>query len=72
MLCIYWVEGLIDVNNPIIEKTIDDRFWCSALIAYVYTKLGYLNEDTKWTLINPEDWNYKKNKLNFMKTKSKS
>jgi len=61
-----WIEGIIDVKDPIIVKTIDDRFWCSALVAYVYTKLGYLDKNTKWTLINPEDWNYKKkSKLNF-------
>lgn len=33
-----------------------DKFWCSALAAYLYTKLGLLPEDTPWTLIAPSEW----------------
>ena len=31
-----------------------DAFWCSALVAFVYKSLGYLPEDTNWTLILPK------------------
>ena len=27
------------------------RFWCSALVAYVYVKFGFLDEKTPWNLI---------------------
>ena len=60
-----WVEGLIDVKAPIFNKKTTDRFWCSALIAYIYLNIGYLRYDTSWTLINPEDWNDKSKTLNF-------
>jgi hypothetical protein len=30
-----------------------DKFWCSALVAYVYAKLGLLPENTNWTLVSP-------------------
>ena len=29
-------------------------FWCSALVAYLYTQWGFLKNDTPWTLIAPE------------------
>lgn len=30
-------------------------FWCSALVAFVYTKLGLLPGDTPWSLVWPKD-----------------
>ena len=35
------------------QKT--DRFWCSAFVAYIFTQLGWLNEDTDWSIIRPCD-----------------
>lgn len=29
-------------------------FYCSALVSFIYTKLGFLDEKTPWTLISPE------------------
>ena len=29
-------------------------FWCSALVSYIYTQLGFLPSDTPWTLISPK------------------
>ena len=34
-----------------VHKT--DTFWCSALIAYIYVKLGFLNNNIPWTIISP-------------------
>ena len=40
-----WIQALFRKdNNP--QKT--SRFWCSALVAYIYTKCGVLNEKTDW------------------------
>ena len=31
------------------------RFWCSAFVAYVLTRLGYLPESTDWSIVRPSD-----------------
>ena len=33
-----------------------DRFWCSALVAYLYVKLDLLPAQTPWTLVAPVEW----------------
>ncbi len=30
-----------------------NEFWCSALVAYIYTQLGLLPPKTNWTLVSP-------------------
>jgi len=34
----------------------DDRFFCSALVAYIYTKCGILKSHTDWSIIRPSDF----------------
>jgi hypothetical protein len=60
-----WVEALIDDKIPIFKKQTTKRFWCSALISYIYIKLGYLPENTQWSMISPENWNSKNTVLKF-------
>jgi hypothetical protein len=36
------------------QKT--DRFWCSALLGYIYTELGLLPKDTDWSILTPSDF----------------
>lgn len=48
-----WIEGYLQ-KDPNPQKT--NRFWCSALIGYIYTKLGILNEDTDWSILRPCDF----------------
>jgi len=36
------------------QKT--DRFWCSALVGYIYTKCGILEADTDWSILRPSDF----------------
>ena len=31
-------------------------FWCSALVAYLYVKVGLLQSDLPWTLVAPHEW----------------
>lgn len=33
-----------------------DRFWCSAFIGYVYTKLNILSTATDWSILRPADF----------------
>ena len=53
-----WLEALIGRDN-IPQKT--DRFWCSALVGFIYTKLGLLPENTDWSIMRPSDFSEKSN-----------
>jgi hypothetical protein len=48
------------------------RMWCSALVAYVYVRLGLLSRDTMWTLAAPKDFGTEqpphKRRLHFLPT----
>ena len=45
-----WIEAYCQKdNNP--QKT--SRFWCSALIGYIYTKLTLLKSDLDWSILTP-------------------
>ena len=41
-----------DLGNP----RNNTAFFCSAFVAYIYTKFGLLPKDTKWTLYSPKDF----------------
>ena len=57
-----WIEALFRKDNKP-QKT--DRFWCSALIGYIYTKCGILKETTDWSILRPSDFSIDGEKLNF-------
>jgi len=48
-------------NEP--QKT--DRFWCSALVGYIYTKIGILKSNTDWSILRPSDFSLDGELLNF-------
>ena len=59
-----WIQALFRKdNNP--QKT--NRFWCSALVAYIYTKCGVLNENTDWSIVRPSDFSLMGENLKFNK-----
>jgi len=59
-----WIEG-IERKDKKPQKT--DRFWCSALVGYIYTKCGLLTPNTDWSILRPSDFTTKyNNSLNFM------
>lgn len=45
------------------QKT--DRFWCSALVGYIYTNCGILNKETDWSILRPSDFTPEYSELNF-------
>ena len=48
-----WVEAFFRIDfDP--QKT--GRFFCSALVGYVYTKLGILEPNTDWSILRPSDF----------------
>ena len=58
-----WIEAFIQ-KDPTPQKT--SRFWCSALVGYIYTKCGILKEDTDWTILRPSDFALSSEHLNFI------
>ena len=40
--------------NCCIPKT-DKTFWCSALVGFIYVKMGWIDKKTDWSSLTPED-----------------
>ena len=45
------------------QKT--DRFWCSALVGYIYTRVGILDGDNDWSIMIPSDFSIDGEKLTY-------
>jgi len=59
-----WIQAIGRKDNKP-QKT--DRFWCSALVGYIYTKCGVLDPNTDWSILRPSDFTTKyNNNLNFL------
>ena len=58
-----WIEALIK-KDPDPQKI--SRFWCSALIGYIYTKCGILDLKTDWTIMRPSDFSVDGQNLNYI------
>ena len=48
-----WIEGYLQKDSDP-QKT--NRFWCSALLGYIYTQCGCLNKYTDWSILRPCDF----------------
>lgn len=58
-----WVDALLRKDLP--EGRTTERFWCSALVGYIYTALGILKGDTDWSIMRPSDFSLDEEHLNF-------
>lgn len=59
-----WLCALVGTDiSP--QKT--SRFWCSALVGYIYTQCGLLTADTDWSILKPSDFSLAGENLNFCK-----
>ena len=58
-----WVEALFQVDD---KPQKIDRFWCSALIGYIYTKCGILQSNTDWSIMRPCDFGLAGEKLDYV------
>lgn len=59
-----WFRSICNLKIGNEQKT--ERFWCSALVAYVYIKLGFLDLNIPWTIIKPSAFSSDcKNVLDF-------
>ena len=59
-----WLEALIPMGEHS-EPTIN-RFWCSALIGYIYTQCGIVDSFTNWSFLRPSDFSADSENLNFL------
>ena len=58
-----WVEALFRKDkHP--QKT--NRFWCSALIGYIYVKCGIINSKTDWSILRPNDFSLSGDTLKYI------
>ena len=46
-----WVEAYLGTDT---DPQKSNRFWCSALVACILTKIGILEEHTDWSIVTPE------------------
>ncbi len=52
-----WLRAEVRVLDPkVVWEQQDESFWCSALVAYLYVRLGLLPRDIPWTLVSPKEW----------------
>jgi hypothetical protein len=47
-----WLLATLRID---VKKQKTDRFWCSAFVGYIFTQLGWLDENTDWSIIRPCD-----------------
>tara|TARA_Y100000590_G_C15612038_1_gene974211 strand:+ start:235 stop:891 length:657 start_codon:yes stop_codon:yes gene_type:complete len=48
-----WLKAILKINIGDVRRT--NTFWCSALVSYLYCKLGFVRKDIPWTIISPKD-----------------
>lgn len=55
-----WLKAEFELRKhddiPFKDSHRTDSFWCSALVAYTYVRLGYLDESIPWTFIAPNQF----------------
>ena len=59
-----WIEAFFHTDSAP-QKT--SRFWCAALVGYIYTKVGILKPETDWSILTPNDFSLDGENLTFKK-----
>jgi len=59
-----WIQALVGKDS---HPQKIDRFWCSALVGYIYTQCGILEKTTDWSVLTPADFSLDGENLNFQK-----
>uniref|UniRef100_A0A6C0C1K3 Peptidase n=1 Tax=viral metagenome TaxID=1070528 RepID=A0A6C0C1K3_9ZZZZ len=57
-----WIEAFFHIDSAP-QKT--SRFWCAALVGYIYTKVGILKPETDWSILTPNDFSLSGENLDF-------
>ena len=50
-----WIEAFFRID-PTFKFGKDKRFFCSALVGYIYQQLGILQKNTDWSILRPSDF----------------
>lgn len=58
-----WIGALFRKDSDP-QKT--NRFWCSALVGYIYTKCDIIKPDTDWSILRPSDFSLDGERLSFI------
>ena len=58
-----WVEALFRKDKKP-QKT--NRFWCSALVGYIYVKCGIIDPNTDWSIMRPNDFSLDGDNLKYI------
>jgi hypothetical protein len=59
-----WIEAFLRVDTS--PQKIS-RFWCSALVGYIYTMCGVIDKHTDWSMLRPSDFSLEMENLIFNK-----
>jgi hypothetical protein len=52
-----WLKAELRVlDEDIVWEQQTSSFWCSALAAFIYVKLGLLGQNVPWSLVSPKEW----------------
>ena len=57
-----WIGAFLKYD---IEPQKTNRFWCSALVGYIYTRVGILNKNTDWSILTPNNFSLSGENLNY-------
>ena len=60
-----WIDMATHHENSMDGKN-TKRFWCSALVGYIYTKCGILSESTEWSCLSPADFSSNSEDIAFI------
>jgi len=72
-----WLKAYYEVDKNIDDKTLTkkyqniQKFWCSALVSYIYVECGLLDKNIPWTIVTPNDFYYKYQYLPLLNCKLK-
>jgi cell wall-associated NlpC family hydrolase len=55
-----WIEAFFRID-PTFKFGKDKRFFCSALVGYIYQQLGILQKNTDWSILRPSDFSLEDN-----------
>ena len=59
-----WLAAYKEVDKDINDKSLTNKyqkmnkFWCSALVSYIYVECGLLDKNIPWTIVSPNDYYY--------------
>jgi len=59
-----WIKAYFEIDkimdDPKLSKKYQNmnRFWCSALVAYIYVECNLLEKNIPWTIVSPSDFCY--------------